>query len=357
MTARHHGITREGERWPPRPRELEFAAIDPPEPGGAVPIAPGLLWARLPLPMELAHINVWLFDDGDGWTLVDTGMAADPCREAWQKLERDVLGGRPIRRIVVTHDHPDHMGLSPWLQRRHGATVWMTEVAHGSVAAFLAAEPEEVQARMRGFLALHGMPVDPGQARYPALRHDTWFDGVPMLDVAATDGDVLAAGGRELRLIETAGHCRGHLCLHDESGRLLVTGDQVLPTISPNVSVLSSRPDADPLAEFLASLDRLAACDPDTLALPSHGRPFRGLHRRMADLRAHHEDQLDRLVAACGEPKSAFDLLPVMFGRPLKGFHRILAMCEAVAHLNRLLGAGRVGRDLGGDGVARFLAA
>jgi glyoxylase-like metal-dependent hydrolase (beta-lactamase superfamily II) len=210
---------------------------------------------------------------------------------------------------------------------------------------------------MRGFLTLHGMPVDPGQGRYPALRHDTWFDGVPALDVAPADGTVLMAGGRELRLIETAGHCRGHLCLHDAAGGVLVSGDQVLPGISPNVSVLSSRPDADPLAEFLASMDKLAACDADTLVLPSHGRPFRGLHRRMADLRAHHEDQLDQLAAACAEPRTAFELLPVMFGRPLKGFHRILAMGEAVAHLNRLLGAGRAGREIGPDGVVRYAAA
>ena len=357
MSERHGGITIEGERYPPPPRELEYLAVDPPEPGRAVPVAEGLLWARIPLPMELTHINVWLMQDGGGWTLVDTGMAADPCREAWASLERGVVGHRGLRRIFVTHDHPDHMGLSPWLQGRHDAEVWMSAAAHGSVADFLAAEPEEIHARMRAFLALHGMPADGGGARHPALRHDTWFEGVPALGAAPGDGDGLAIGGRDWRIVETGGHCRGHLCLHDAAGGILVSGDQVLPSISPNVSVISSRPDADPLREFLASLARLEQCAEETLVLPSHGRPFRGLHRRTADLRAHHEQQLAALTAACGEPRSAFELLPVMFGRPLKGFHRVLAMGETVAHLNHLEADGLLLRETGADGVARFVAA
>jgi glyoxylase-like metal-dependent hydrolase (beta-lactamase superfamily II) len=307
--------------------------------------------------MELTHINVWLLEDGEGWTLVDTGMAADPCREAWASLERAVVGQHGLRRIFVTHDHPDHMGLSPWLQGRHDSEVWMSAAAHGSVADFLAAEPEEIHARMRAFLALHGMPVEGGAVRHPALRHDTWFEGVPALDVAPVDGDCLEAGGRDWRIVETGGHCRGHLCLHDAPGAVLVSGDQVLPSISPNVSVISSRPDADPLREFLASLARLEQCAEDTLVLPSHGRPFRGLHRRTADLRAHHHQQLAALEAACAGPRSAFELLPVMFGRPLKGFHRVLAMGETVAHLNHLEADGLLTREIGADGVARFAAA
>jgi glyoxylase-like metal-dependent hydrolase (beta-lactamase superfamily II) len=347
-------LTREGERYPPAPHELAYLPLDPPPPGGARQLAAGLLWLRIPLPMELNHINVWLLEDGGGWLLVDTGMAEQVCRAAWLRLEREVLDGRPLKRIFVTHDHPDHMGLAPWLADRHGAAVWMSEHAHRSSGEFLATSPEALAERIRGFLQLHGVEPAPGAA--PARGdHRDWYGGWPALAHAPVDGELLAAGGGQWRVIETGGHCRGHLCLHDAGRALLVSGDQVLPGISPNVSVLSSAPDADPLREFLDSLERLADCHAQTLVLPSHGRPFRGLHRRLADLAGHHREQLDALLGFCTEPRTAFEVLPVLFRRVPRGFHRLLAVGEAVAHLNFLCGSGAMERRREG-GVTRFVA-
>ncbi len=354
MSDRSGDITREGERYAPPVHDLEYLALEPPSLGGAQPIAAGVWWLRIPLPMELNHINVWLLEHGDGWMLVDTGMAEDVCREAWIGLEQNALAGRPLRRIFVTHDHPDHMGLAPWLAARHAAEVWMSAHAHRSSGEFLDTSKETLAERIRGFLHMHGVDVPEG-ATLSRGDHREWYGGLPPLAHAPVDGEQIEAGSGAWQVVETGGHCRGHLCLHDAGRGLLISGDQVLPTISPNVSVLSSAPDADPLRDFLASLERLRACDAGTLVLPSHGRPFRGLHRRLADLTAHHREQLDTLASHLTEPKTADELLPLLFRRVPRGFHRLLAVGEAVAHLNYLVQQGTLTRQADADGRLRFV--
>lgn len=352
MKERGPEITAEGERYPSRTQDLDYLPGDPPAPGEGRQLAPGLTWLRMPLPMELNHINLWLLEDGDECTVVDTGLAADDCRAAWESLERQPLAGRGLDRVFITHDHPDHMGLARWLVERHGAGIWMSQWAHESSSAFLRMEPVEVDHRLRQFLGANGLQSD---ARgEPPRDHRVSFGGIPPLNRAPVDGETFVAGGVAWQVIETAGHCRGHLCLYDPERRILVSGDQVLPSISPNVSVLASAPDTDPLRAFLESLARLEACDPATLVLPSHGRPFRALHKRIADLRDHHFAQLARVEEHCSEPRSAHDVVPVMFGRVLRGFHRVLALGEALAHLHFLASEGRVTRVAGADGVARF---
>jgi glyoxylase-like metal-dependent hydrolase (beta-lactamase superfamily II) len=356
MSEHRGAITHEGERYPSPRHGLEYLEGEPPDPGHARQVGDRLWWARIPLPMELNHINVWLMDEGDGWTLVDTGMDRDVCRAAWDTLEGQYLRGLPLKRIFITHDHPDHMGLSPWLASRHGAPVWMSAFAHQSVVDYLATSPDELGRRAYAFIHMHGMSASPAGAQQNpgGPRADVWFDSVPPLARACVDGEDLEGGGRTWRLIETDGHCRGHLCLHDAQGGVLISGDQVLPTISPNVSLISNRPEGDPLRDFLTSLERLAQCPPGTLVLPSHGRPFRGLHRRIEVVRAHHLQQLAMLREACAEPRSAFDLVPVMFGRTLRGFHRFLALGETLAHLHYLWHGGELTRAVDASGVIRF---
>ena len=355
MSEHRGAITHEGERYPSPRHGLDYLEGEPPAPGHARQIGERLWWARIPLPMELNHINVWLMDEGDGWTLVDTGMAEEVCRAAWGTLDAQYLRGLPLKRIFITHDHPDHMGLSPWLGSRHGAAVWMSAFAHQSVADYLATSSEDLRQRIYAFVRMHGMQVSPvGEQHNPRGRDDVWFGGVPPLAKACVDDEELVGGGRTWRLIETDGHCRGHLCLHDAEGEVLISGDQVLPTISPNVSVISTRPEGDPLRDFLTSLNRLTRCSAGTLVLPSHGRPFRGLHRRIDVVRAHHLQQLAALREACVEPRCAFDLLPVMFGRTLRGFHRFLALGETLAHLHYLWHGGELTRIMDASGVIRF---
>jgi len=356
MSEHRGAITHEGERYPSPRHGLDYLEDDPPEPGRARRIGERLLWARIPLPMELNHINVWLLDEGDHWTLVDTGMADPVCREAWESLEKHHLDGRPIGRIFVTHDHPDHMGLSPWLAERHGAKVWMSAFAHQSVVDYLATPAEVVYEHGAEFVRRNGMPVSPQASPTPGRGpRDRWFGGTPTLDRPVVDGEDLESGGRRWQVVETDGHCRGHLCLNDVDG-VLISGDQVLPTISPNVSVIASRPEGDPLRDFLDSLGRLERHCPDgVLVLPSHGRPFRGLHRRIATLRGHHHRQLDALRGACSQPQTANELVPVMFGRALRGFHRFLALAETLAHLHYLWHGGELERTVDASGIIRFM--
>jgi len=349
-------ITIEGELYASPRDALDFLETKPPLPGQSVPIADGLRWARLPLPMELNHINVWLMRESGGWLLVDTGLAHDVSRAAWQSLDTGTLDGRPLRRILVTHDHPDHMGLAHWLQQRHGAPLWMSSVGHESTAiALRAASTGELSSRRNAFLAMHGLELPPElNQKVEASSPGRWYGELPSLDRATAGGDRVVVDDREWEVIETSGHCRGHLCLYDARNEILISGDQVLPTISPNVSVLSARPDANPLGEFLESLALLGRCAPGTLVLPSHGRPFRGLHRRLDALRSHHLQQLETLHRACDGPRSAHSLVEVMFGRSLRGFHQVLAMGETIAHLNCLWHAGSVERRVDEAGHITF---
>jgi glyoxylase-like metal-dependent hydrolase (beta-lactamase superfamily II) len=355
VNERGRELTSEGERYASKAQDLSYLPGDPPPQGEGRRLADGLWWLRMPLPMELNHINLWLLEDASSCTVIDTGLAAPECRVAWEALERQPLAGRRLDRIFVTHDHPDHMGLARWLAERHGCGVWMSQWAHESSSAFLRMEPADVDRRVREFLGANGLQSP--RSDEPLRDHRVSFGGIPPLNHAPMDGETFEAGGATWQVIETAGHCRGHLCLYDAERCILVSGDQVLPSISPNVSVLASAPGADPLRAFLDSLTRLEVCDPSTLVLPSHGRPFRALHKRIADLRSHHFAQLARLEEHCGEPSSAQDAVPIMFGRVLRGFHRVLALGEALAHLHFLETEGRVTRIRATDGVTRFVRA
>ena len=355
MTRATEPTRRAGRQRPSPDPGIEYLPLAPPGPGEARSIVPGLLWVRVPLPMELSHINLWLLDEGEDWTLIDTGLAAAVCRDAWLSLERSVLCGRRIGRIFLTHDHPDHMGLARWLADRHGAEVLMSSAAFRSVSEFLDSDRAEISARITGFLHAQGIDVEGLDAANLRGDHFDWYDGVPSVCAHPEDGERLRLGPGSWRVIATGGHCSGHLCLHDADLEVLVSGDQVLPTISPNVSVLSSAPEADPLREFFSSFDRLEACAEDVIVLPSHGRPFRGLHRRIAVLRQHHLAQLEALREGCREPRTADELLPALFGRVPRGFHRLLAIGETLAHLNFLHGEGELAREKDAAGVTRFL--
>lgn len=330
---------------------INYPHDTPPRAGIAHSVHPGIRWLRMPLPFALDHINLWLLEDGAAWTAVDTGFSAAEVKAAWQQ----VLADRRLERVLVTHFHPDHLGLAAWLEEQYGAGLWMTQ------SEYLAAQVVHAQIggwsvpAMLDFFVQHGLDADPVEAL--RARGNVYARGVPVIPHTfrrIQEGDRIAIGDHDWQVIVGSGHSPEHASLHCPGLRVLISGDMVLPRISTNIAVFAGTPDANPLAWFLASLDRLRVLPEDTLVLPSHGLPFRGLHARIAQLEAHHAARCDDLLEACAAPKTAAELIPVLFPRPLNDPHQVMfAMGEAIAHLNYLHQARRLERVVD-QGVIRF---
>ncbi|MGH7098037.1 MAG: MBL fold metallo-hydrolase [Stellaceae bacterium] len=337
---------------------LHFPVAAPPAPGETLAIAPGVRWVRMPLPFALDHINLWLIEDGAGWTLVDSGYAMASVKALWQRIIAGSLGGRPIRRILVTHYHPDHVGLAGWLAERFAAPLWMTE-KEWLHARVMSGDNEDFAIARRAFARRAGF--DAAASAVFAERHGSYRRGVPTVPASyhrIADGARVEIGGRGWQVVIGEGHAPEHACLYCAESGVLIAGDQVLPKISPNISVAPHEPEGDPLARYLASLTRLRAAVPDeVLVLPSHNLPFRGLHRRIAELAAHHAARCAEILAACAQPQSARELVPLLFRRPLDPHQMGFALGEALAHLHYLAAQGELARETGADGIDRFIRA
>jgi glyoxylase-like metal-dependent hydrolase (beta-lactamase superfamily II) len=337
------------------PDALHYPELKIPEPGQVQPVMEGLWWLRMPLPISLEHINLWLLEEPGGYALVDTGMATQASREIWEQLSHTLLAERPLTRILLTHLHPDHAGLAAWLQQRFAVPVWTSAATLEQLRMLLGETTAPVLAERLAFFARHG--VDPIEQMAPSLGSKGYQDsvaGVPQESRLMRDDDETQIGSRQWRWLETGGHAHGHLCLHSTLPQsVLIAGDQVLPTISPNVGLTPLTPDPNPLATYLLSLERLAALDEGTLVLPSHGRPFLGLAARTAEIREHHERRLAKLFEACRVPLTAFQCLPFLYRREQRGFNLFLAMGEALAHLEYLACSGQFAR-LSDHSITRY---
>ena len=334
---------------------LSYPFPDPPAPGETLEVAPGLMWLRMPLPFALDHINLWLLREGERLTLVDTGYGDAPTRGWWDvHLAR---ARRGLDRIVVTHYHPDHLGNAAWLADRYRLTPAMTAAEFLTAHAFHAQAAGHTVVEQTALFRAHSVSddhLDTLVARGNRYRH-----GVPELPATyerLLPGATVRLAGSDWRVIGGYGHSPEHAALHSADRRVLISGDMLLPRISTNVSVWASEPYADPVGRFLASIASFEALPADTLVLPSHGLPFRGIAARVAALREHHAARLAELVDAvtlAGEV-SAADLIPVLFRRELDVQQRFFATGESIAHLNHLAGQGRLVRRTRDDGSVRF---
>ena len=340
--------------------------------GETIEVAPGVRWIRMALPFALNHINLWLLrdriDGREGWTVVDCCIARDESRAQWEQIFATQLQGLPILRVIVTHMHPDHIGLADWLCKRWDAPMWISATDY-HVARVLVQAGDTLAGGgpAADFFAAHGLPQ--GETLDAIRKRTSYFTtlvpAVPERFVRMMDGDTVQIGGRDWRCISGYGHAPEHIALFCESmewqegessGRgVLLGGDMMLPRISTNVSVHAGEPEANSLQLFLDSLLKFLPLPTDTLGLPAHGKPFVGIHRRVEQLQEHHAERLADLLAACAKhPTTAADALPLLFTRALDVHQMTFAMGEAVAHLHYLWYSGQVQRQRDAQGVWRF---
>ncbi|HEY0939774.1 MAG TPA: MBL fold metallo-hydrolase [Steroidobacter sp.] len=316
-------------------------------------VAPGVYWARFPMPGSLDHINLWLLEDGEGWTIVDTCLDVPASRQLWERLLAGFMGGQPLKRVICTHMHPDHVGLAGWLCERFGSQLLMTRqeflmckvmlgglgnaVPKSTIDFYRAAgygprELEDLERRFGSFSsAIHSLPD-----RYWRLA----------------EGDELCIGAHRWQVVIGNGHSPEHACLYCPELKLLISGDQVLPNITSNVSVLPLEPQANPLRDWLDSCRRLRQTLPaDLLVLPAHEFPFHGLELRLTQLIDSQERDLRLLWEFLDTPKRAVDCFPVLFKREVRGAHKGMATGEALAHMNYLVEMKQISRVTDDEGV------
>ncbi|WMW80410.1 MBL fold metallo-hydrolase [Undibacterium cyanobacteriorum] len=348
-------------------QELHYPLADQvPNPGQCIAVAPGIFWIRMGLPFALNHINLWLLEDEikteqgvqAGWTVVDCGINSDTTRDAWEVLFGSHLRGLPILRVLVTHCHPDHVGLADWLCSRWKAPLLMSTGEYAFARMMSAGLPGVDGSAMFPHFRKHGLVTAEMQEKIQERKtyYTRLVPTVPTSYQRLQDQQEIHIGKHTWRVITGFGHSPEHVSLYCAEMACLISGDMLLPRISTNVSVFAVEPEANPVSLYLNSLTKYADLPEQCLVLPSHGKPFQGMHKRIAQLHQHHADRLDEVLRACTVPLSANEIVPIMFKRELDAHQLTFALGEALAHCHYLWFEGKLKRELGADDVYRFVA-
>ncbi|MES2036156.1 MAG: MBL fold metallo-hydrolase [Pseudomonadota bacterium] len=322
--------------------------------------APGVKWLRMPVGGGLQFINVWALEDGDGWAVVDTGLQTRETAQAWRTAFKEGLEGRPITRVIVTHLHPDHIGLAGWMTRKFQCRLWMTRLEYMQCRMLIADTGREAPEDGLRFYKAAGWDEDSIE------NYRTRFGGfgkaiyqLPDSYRRLEDNEEFRIGAYTWRVVTGNGHSPDHACLYCPELKLLISGDQVLPRISSNVSVFPTEPDADPLLDWMSSCAKVKAAVPDdVLVLPAHNDPFHGLHARLDHLINGHERSLGRLEKLLSnEPKRVIDVFGALFARSIGPELLGMATGEGLAHINCLIERGRAVAESDEHGVVWYRAA
>jgi glyoxylase-like metal-dependent hydrolase (beta-lactamase superfamily II) len=338
---------------------LTYPFDAPPPPGEAPLVAPGIRWLRLPLPYRLDHVNIYLLENGDGWTALDTGLGTDDCRNAWDAALSGPLAGQPLKSLIVSHFHPDHVGLAGWLCQRFGLKMAMPRPEYLHSAMIQYAPADHGESVFRPFYKRHGLPAEATEIvlsrGHEYLRRTT---GVPPSYIRIRHGDRMPVGDRIVQVLTGGGHSLEQAMLHLPDERVFLAADQVIARISPNVSVHPMEPDLDALGIYLASLRAIReTVANDVLVLPGHGLPFYGLHERIGELIDHHAARCgDIALAARDRALTVAEIVPHVFSRPLDAHQTGFAFGEVLAHVNHMLGRGELRLETDASGVDRYRA-
>lgn len=332
---------------------LRFPWPTPPANGEVQAVAEGVLWLRMPLPFGLDHINLYLLKHAQGWVAVDTGLNNRQTRDAWERVFEQALGRLPLLAVICTHFHSDHVGVLGWLTERFRCPVFMSASEYQAMHQLGANNDPSSSWAFREHYRRAGLSTEQTEALFPLLNSAHFRPQVPTSFHRLSEGSELNIGGRRWQVRIGRGHSPEHACLYCAEDQLLIAGDQVLPRITSSVCVQVTEPDANPLREWLDSIEGLRGVPDDVLVLPAHERPFFNLHLRLDQLRDHHLVHLQQLLDACTAPRSAVQLMAVLFPKVNGQFDELMALGETLAHLNYLIAQGQLGREEI-DGVFRY---
>ena len=335
---------------------LSYPFDNRPNPGELIEVGPGIFWVRMPLPISLNHINLWMLEEQDGWTLVDTGMATEDTKALWEEIFSTHLNSKPVKQVIVTHMHFDHLGLAGWLVEKWGATLCMSRTEYLSSRVIIneiKSDPPEATVAFFRAAGVEESILDEFKVRFN--NRSDFVSPLPSHYKRLTDNQVLQIGSLQWTVIIVEGHSPEHICLHCKSLNIMIAGDQILPRISPNISVRPDEPRANPLHNFLRSCESLKnRLNKDVLILPSHGDPFYGAHLRLQDMINEHKKGLQDLLEFCSQPRSVAEVFPILFKSKINIGNMVIAVGEAVANLNYLVSSKELVVNIGSDGIARY---
>ena len=320
--------------------------------GSVQEVMPGIFWVCMPLPFALNHINLWVLKDGDGWSVVDTGLGVPDVQALWRKAFDRILDGKPLKRIFVTHFHPDHLGQAGWMAEEYGAEMWITrdEWLMGRLLAMDTSDAT-IANTAEYFRKADVEPPYIEELQDRGADYNKMVTPIPRRFQRMLGGDKIMIDGREWEVIIGLGHAPEHACLYCDELKVMCSGDQILPRITPIIGVSPMEPDGNPLQLFIDTLGNFRHLAHDTLVLPAHGLPFRGLHARLDYMRDHHRERLITLLRAATEPMTARQGVDVLFRRKLDAQEIRLATMETLSHANMLIERGNMRRTEREDGV------